>query len=106
MELNERERREKIVHKYNENPNASFSFIANSLKLPRTTVSSVIRRCNDTLTIDKAPKPGRMKDPADKNNSIKTIRVMKRNPGLSDGDRGKNKQLLERMYEKFKLELD
>jgi DNA-binding Lrp family transcriptional regulator len=80
----------KILHNFGDNPTASISFIANSLKIPRTTVSDVIKRFGQTLTIDKAPTLGRPKGPVDKKLSKKILNSIKVNPGLSDGDRGKN----------------
>jgi hypothetical protein len=89
MELNERERRETILHTYNLNPNSTFSFIAKTLKMPRSTVSSVIHRFKKTLTIERAPTPGRPKGPANEKLSKKILTSVKTNPGLSDRDRGK-----------------
>lgn len=79
--------RKSIVSKYLENPNLSGSSITKSLKLPKATVNSVIRKFKETLSIERKPGSGRKAGPANKELTQKVIRSIKQNPGLSDGDR-------------------
>lgn len=53
MEL---ERRKLIVHKFHENPGVSNRKLAKSLNLDESTVRKVLKRYNDTLSIERAPR--------------------------------------------------
>ena len=81
--------REKIVHKWLENPDLSCALIAKTLKLPRRTVSDVIKRYKETLSIESKPGSGRKKGNVDKKLAQKIRRSVKTNPGLSYRDRAK-----------------
>lgn len=83
MELNNRKL---IMHKHNENPLMSAAQIAKSLKLPRRTVSAVIKRCTNTLTVERANGSGAKIGTRDGKLKAKVIRSVKNNPGLSDRD--------------------
>jgi len=84
------EEREKIVHIYQQNPTWSQRTIAKVLGIPKSTVGSVIKRFNDTLSIQHAKGNGRKSGPSDKILAQKIIRSIKQNPGLSDDQRAKN----------------
>lgn len=53
MSSKEKYRREIIVHKYLENPTASFSSIAKSVKISASTVRDVINRLKERNTVDR-----------------------------------------------------
>lgn len=89
MELNQFEKRKLILHTKIQNPELSSNAIAKKLKFPPRTVSRVIKRFNETLTIDRAPGGGRPSGPADPKITLKVLRSIKNNPGLSDRDRAR-----------------
>jgi hypothetical protein len=89
MQTSEIEVRKKIVHKFNENPNGSGRSIGKELKLPQRTVSNVIKRYKNTLTIERAPQTGRKAVPVDKELSKRVMKSLMNNPGLSIRDQGK-----------------
>ena len=45
--------REKILHKFLENPNMSYSMIAKATGMAKSTVGSVLLRYNNTLSIEQ-----------------------------------------------------
>lgn len=79
--------REKIVHKFNENPNWSGRMIAKSLKLHAQTVNRVLKRFKETLSIKRKPGAGRKPGAVDPQLTNKVIRSCKQNPSLSDQER-------------------
>lgn len=83
------ENREKIVHKYWEDPAVSVCKIAKSLKLPRTTVRDVLKGYKETLTINRKPGSGRKPGTYNKKLYQKVRLSFKTNPGLSHRDRAK-----------------
>lgn len=85
----EHENREKILHKFNENPKASGRSIAKKLKMPKSTVADVLKRFKETLTIGRAPHPSRKCGPKNKELAKKVTRSFKANPALSDRDRAR-----------------
>ena len=56
MEINNRKR---ILHKYEENPNMSFSMIGKTLGISKSTVRDVINRFKSNLSVDRAKGSGR-----------------------------------------------
>lgn len=86
MEL---ENRKKILHKHEQFPDWSACKVAKSLNLPRRTVSTVIKRHNEQLTIERAKHKGRKHGNRDLKLRQKVLRSVAQNPGLSDGDRAK-----------------
>lgn len=78
-----------ILHTLKENPSYSGSDIARVLKLCPQTVNRVIKRFNESLTIERAPGSGKKPGPVDKILSQKVIRSIKSNPGLSLRDQAK-----------------
>ena len=54
----EKAQREKIVHKYLENPGASNRSIAKELKISYSTVTDVLKRYKATLSIERKPGSG------------------------------------------------
>lgn len=84
MEL---ENRKLILRTFTENPGTSGRKIAKLLKLPQTTVASVIKRYKESLTIIKTPGAGRKPGCHNKELKAKVMRSLKNNPSLSDNDR-------------------
>lgn len=97
------ENRQKIVHKFNENPTWSHSMIAKSIGIPKSTVGNVLRRFKETLTIERKKGQGRKSGPANKNLHQKIIRSFKQNPGLSNRKRAERLQTSEWTVRKTKL---
>lgn len=85
MEL---ENRKKVLHIFNENQQLSSSAIAKQLKMPKSTVSYILRRFKETLTVERAPHT-RKSGPINKELARKVTRSFKDNPGLSDRDRAR-----------------
>jgi IS30 family transposase len=85
----ESDNREKIVHKYLENPSWSHRSIAKALNLSNSTVSSVIKRYKETLSTDRAKGSGRKKGFKDPKIISKVKRSLERNPDLSYRERAK-----------------
>lgn len=83
------ENRKKILHKYFENPQASIRSIARELNFHHTTVSKVIKRYKETLSVERKPGSGRKKGFVDKKLANKILRSLKVHPELSDNDRAK-----------------
>lgn len=86
MELNNRK---KIVHKYLQNQTLSYSSIAKLLKLPKSTVCSVINRYNHSSSVGRKTKSESKTKPEHKQLVSKVIRSIKQNPGLSLRQRAK-----------------
>lgn len=86
MEIKNRKR---ILHKYEENPNMSFSMIGKTLGISKSTVRDVINRFKSNLSVDRAKGSGRKTGYDNKKMANKIVSSIKRNPGLSDGDRAK-----------------
>lgn len=106
MEL---DNRKKILNKYLENPNQSYSMIAKSIQLPKSTVFDVISRYKKTLTVDRAPKT---KDTSAFRNKILTSKIKRsviQNPGLSLRQRavkyGTSHETVRRILKKSKLRI-
>lgn len=86
MESKEQQVREKILHKSVENPSMSHHDIAKSLGVPRSTVSSVLKRFRDRLTLDRKPGSGGKRNDNFKNQRNAVLRLIKQNPNLSIRD--------------------
>lgn len=86
MEL---DNRKKIVHKYMQNQSQSYSSIAKSLKLPKSTVCSVIKRFIHSLSVDRQKKSESKIKPRNVQLVSKVVRSIKENPGLSLRQRAK-----------------
>lgn len=85
----EQNNREKILHKFKENPSWSFSMIGKSLKISPSTVRDVINRFNATLSIDRTKGSGAKMGPRNKKLVSKVVQSVKANPGLSDSERAR-----------------
>lgn len=86
MASTQRDVRESIVRKYTENPNLSHNTIAKHLKVPKSTVTSVLKKYKETLSIDKKSGSGRKKGFESPETAAKVVNVFKRNPSLSVRD--------------------
>lgn len=86
MSLTQRDVRELIVRKYQENPSFSHNDIAKSLKIAKSTVTSALKKYNETLSIDKKKGSGRKKGFVSQKKSKSVIAALNRNPGLSVRD--------------------
>lgn len=80
--------REKILHKYLENPGTSKTIIAKSLNVASSTVYDVIKRFIETSSINRKERKYSPTGPVNKPAARKVIASLKTNPGLSDSDRG------------------
>lgn len=87
MELNEIERRKKILHTHFENPTLSFRKLAKMMNLSRSTVTGVIRRFQREQTVDRLPVTREKPGSHNKKLVSNIVRSLKANPGLSDIDR-------------------
>lgn len=87
MESKEQKNREKIVLKFIENPGLSGRKIAKSLNLPPRTVTDVINRYKDSLTVARKPRTGPNHNTINKKLFQKITKSVKENPGLSDNQR-------------------
>ena len=79
----EKEQRAKIVHKYLENTEASYRSIAKTLKISPSTVMRVIKRYNETLSIERAPGSGQNTPIRKQEAYERVIATTSRNQGLS-----------------------
>ena len=86
MEL---DNRKKLLHKYHENPSMSHSMIAKATGTAKSTVTSVLKRFKDMLTVNRAKGGGRKPGPVNKELAKKIVRSAQQNPALSDRDRAK-----------------
>lgn len=82
----ERVNREKIVHKFLENPTPSHSNIAKQLKLSRNLVWRVIKQFKETRSIERKQGSGRKCGPSNPNLAEKSVA---RNPGTSQRERAR-----------------
>ena len=81
--------REKIMHKYLQNPNNSYNSIAKSLQIHPYTVSRVIQRFSQTKSIKRKSGGGRKEDFKDIKLVRKLVNSFKNNPSLSLRERAK-----------------
>ena len=75
--------REKIIHKYLQNPNSSYNSIAKSLQIHPYTVSHVIQRFSQTKLIKRKSGGGRKEGFKDIKLVRKLVNSFKNNPSLS-----------------------
>jgi hypothetical protein len=87
MESKELQNRQIIVSFFVDNPGVSFSMISKALKLPKSSVGKVIKRYKESLTVERSPGSGRKPGPVDKKLTLKVLKSVRKNPGLSDSDR-------------------
>ena len=81
--------REKIMHKYLQNPNSSYNSIAKSLQMQPYTVSSVIQRFSQTKSIKRKSGGGRKEGFKDIKLVRKLANSFKNNSSLSLRERAK-----------------
>lgn len=97
------ETRRKIVNKFLENPGCSGRSIAKALKLPQKTVSRVLKRFKETQSVERKPGSGRKPGLTRKELSLKIVRSIKQNPGLSDADRAQKFGISRSLARKIRL---
>lgn len=85
----EQNRRSLILHKYTENPKWSYSLIASSLKISKSTVRDVLNRYKTTLTVNRAEGSGSKKGPRDQHLAKKIVRSAVKYPNLSLRERAR-----------------
>lgn len=102
MESKEQQVREKILHKSVQNPSMSHHDISKSLGIPRSTVSSVLKRFRDTLTVDRKPGSGGKRNDNFKLQRNAVLRMIKRNPNLSIRDVAKKVKMSYSFVQKVK----
>lgn len=75
--------RSKIIKTFQQNPFWSFKKIAKQLKVHRDTVSKVIKRYEEDLTIARRHGSGRNKGPQDVGKARKVENLLRRVPNIS-----------------------
>ena len=78
---NQQKVRETIITIFNEYPCSSYKTISRQVGVSRNTVSRVIKKYKELLTIDRKPGCGRKKVFVDKADKIK--RIFSKNPNIS-----------------------
>ena len=76
----ENQNRKKIVHTFHENPTWSGSMIAKKLKIPKSTVNSVLKRYRETLSTDRKQKEKKKVPVRNQELTKRIIRSIKHNP--------------------------
>lgn len=87
--MSELQNRKLILHKKRENPTWTQKEIAKSLGTTQPTVSNVLKRHNEKLSVDRAPGSGKKKGPVDKKLHQSVLRSFRNNPGWSYRERAK-----------------
>ena len=93
MESKEQERRKIILRTYLANPDLSHRAIGRKLGIVQSTVSRVLNRYNERLTVDRDKKSGQNESPYSENDHKRVIQAFKRNPNSSVRDVVKKLQL-------------
>ena len=89
MSTKQDEVRQIILHTFLQNQKNSYSMIAKTLKLPRSTVKRVLKRYKETSSTERKPWSGTNLVPKNQDLKKKIVRSFQQNPGLSDTDRAK-----------------
>ena len=76
--------RELIIQIYKENPQCNQKTIAKKAKVGQVTVSRVLKKFNDDLTVARKPGSGRKKGFESPKKANKVIALLEKNPGLSN----------------------
>lgn len=87
--MSELQNRELILHKKRESPTWTQKEIAKSIGTTQQTVSNVLRRYNETLSVDRAQGSGKKSGPVDKKLHQSILRSFRNSPGSSYRDRAK-----------------
>lgn len=87
MSSKEKEIQQLVLHKFNQNQQASGRSIAKSLKLPQSTVNCIIKRYKGTNSVGRKPGGGRKPGSHNKELVRKVVRSIEQNPRLSDSER-------------------
>lgn len=98
----QRGNREKIVHKYLENPSVSARQLAKSLNLSERTVRYVIKSFETRLTIDRAPGSGSWRRHPSKKLHDDLLKSFEENPGMSNRERAKKFRVDEKTIRNFR----
>lgn len=89
MEVNQRESREQILSKHLEFPDLSHRQLGKMLNIHHSTVSRVLKRFQERLTLDHGKGAGRKPGPENKKTEGKVKRMIKANPNVSSRDLAK-----------------
>lgn len=89
MPSKQEEIRKQIVHNFHTNPTWTQKKIAKELKVSPVTVSRVLKRFEETLSVATRPGCGRKPGPVDRNVTKKVLKSIENNQGLSDRERAK-----------------
>jgi transposase len=82
----EKERRETIVHEHLQNPDLSVRKLAKKINLPKSTVSDVLNRFRQGLSVERKPGSGKNTPVQDKKCDKKVVNYFKKNPSISVRD--------------------
>lgn len=102
MEVSQVETREKIVYAHMQNPELSHRALGKMLKICNSTVSRVIKRFNDRLTIDHKRGAGRKPGAACRKTEGKVKGQFSRNPNISTRDVAKKVGVSQSYVQKVK----
>ncbi|XP_065080106.1 uncharacterized protein LOC135702959 [Ochlerotatus camptorhynchus] len=89
MEVNQRELREQILSKHLEFPDLSHRQLGKMLNIHHSTVSRVLKRFQERLTLDHGKGAGSKPGPENKKTEGKVKRMIKANPNVSSRDLAK-----------------
>ena len=93
MESKEQERHKIVLRTYLENPDLSHRAIGRKLEIVQSTVSRVLNRYNERLTVDREKKSGQNGSPCSEKDHKRVVQAFKRNPNSSVRDVAKKLQL-------------
>lgn len=93
MESEEQRQREEILRTYLDNPELSHRAISRKLGMVQSTVSRVLNRYNERLTIDRKKKSGQNGSPYSVKDHKRVVQAFKRNPNSSVRDVAKKLHL-------------
>lgn len=91
-----------VIDKWRQNTSRSQHLIAKELKMPRSTVNSIIKRFNDSLTTARKKKESNFEGPYKPNLDSKIIQTIKANRSMSIRDIGKKHKTSKSMVERGK----
>lgn len=87
--MTEKEKREKILRNFIQNPSWPISSIAKECEMSRRTTANVIKRFRDSGTIERRPGSGRKVGSGNTIREKKIVEDLKKNPELSLRDLGR-----------------
>lgn len=98
----QQESRELVIKIYLENPLRNQKTIARIAKVGQSTVSDIIKKFKDDLSVEKKQGGGRKKGFVDKRKAEKVVALLEKNPGLSHRKVAKKMNCSEGLVRKIK----